>query len=72
MSVQMHHCVRRFFLKHQGDRAPDEEDIRQWVCDNLDNHVDELSFEERELVEARLLRTIRLRLAHTGGLRDIH
>lgn len=72
MSPAMHDCVRRFFFKHAGGSAPDEEDIRQWVRDDLDNLVDELTFEERVLVEARLLRTIRLRLANNGGCRDVH
>lgn len=62
MTVHMHHCVRGFLLKHGGDRPPDEDDIRQWVQDDLDNLVDELTFEERELVEARLWRTISMRV----------
>lgn len=74
MTVPMHHCVRGFFLKHAGDAAPDEEDIRQWIQDDLDRLVDEISFEEREILEARLLRTISMRLSATrnGGLRGIH
>ena len=71
MTPAMHDCVRGFFVKHAGDLHPHEQDIAQWVCDDLDNHVDELTFEERELLEARLLRTIRLRLNH-GALRDAH
>ncbi|OLP53323.1 hypothetical protein BJF92_00715 [Rhizobium rhizosphaerae] len=71
MTPAMHDCVRGFLLKYTGDPAPHEEDIEQWVRDDLDNHVDELTFEERELVEARLLRTIRMRLNH-GGLRGVH